>query len=223
MKSAPPSAMVGPAPEEAVKKADANRRGKGPWTWQTVEAKAYGVTRTLRVLTEADVAVGVEGAALGDDVEAGGQVDQVAGAGDAFVVHDVELGGAEGRGDLVLDHFDADPGAGALLGPGIRRYGPGAGRQPRQPAVLRKPPGGRRRRGPDHRGYPGGRPDLRGTARRGSFGTARSGRRSLNGRRRSGDRHRRDRAGTGRALPAGLSKVVFGGHPPGLGVSQRAH
>ena len=28
-------------------------------------------------------------------------------SGDAFVVHDVELGGAEGRGDLVLDHTHA--------------------------------------------------------------------------------------------------------------------
>jgi len=40
-----------PNPKEAVKKADANRRAKGPWTWQTVTAKAYGVTRKLRVLS----------------------------------------------------------------------------------------------------------------------------------------------------------------------------
>jgi hypothetical protein len=40
-----------PNPKEAVKKADGNRRGQGPWTWQTVQAKAYGVTRKLRVLS----------------------------------------------------------------------------------------------------------------------------------------------------------------------------
>jgi hypothetical protein len=40
-----------PNPKEAVKKADGNRSGRGPWTWQTVKAKAYGVTRTLRVLS----------------------------------------------------------------------------------------------------------------------------------------------------------------------------
>jgi len=40
-----------PNPKEAVKKADANRRGQGPWTWQTVKAKAYGVTRKLQVLS----------------------------------------------------------------------------------------------------------------------------------------------------------------------------
>ncbi len=39
------------SPKEAVKKADGNRRGQGPWTWQTVKAKAYGVTRKLRVLS----------------------------------------------------------------------------------------------------------------------------------------------------------------------------
>jgi hypothetical protein len=34
-----------------VKKADGNRRGRGPWTWQTVKAIAYGVTRKLQVLS----------------------------------------------------------------------------------------------------------------------------------------------------------------------------
>jgi hypothetical protein len=38
-------------PKEAVKKADGNRRGQGPWTWQTVKATCYGVTRKLRVLS----------------------------------------------------------------------------------------------------------------------------------------------------------------------------
>jgi len=40
-----------PNPKDAVKKADANRRGQEPWTWQTVKAKAYGVTRKLQVLS----------------------------------------------------------------------------------------------------------------------------------------------------------------------------
>ncbi len=40
-----------PNPKEAVKKADGNRCGKGPWTWQTVKATAYGVTRTLQVVS----------------------------------------------------------------------------------------------------------------------------------------------------------------------------
>lgn len=40
-----------PNPKGAVKKADGNRRGEGPWTWQTVTAEAYGVSRQLRVLS----------------------------------------------------------------------------------------------------------------------------------------------------------------------------
>src|SRR5690606_38705678 len=36
-----------------------------------------------------------------------GEVDEVAGPGDALVEHDVELGLAEGRGDLVLHHAGA--------------------------------------------------------------------------------------------------------------------
>jgi hypothetical protein len=40
-----------PNPKAAVKKADGNRRGSGPWTWQTVKAEAYGVTRKLKVLS----------------------------------------------------------------------------------------------------------------------------------------------------------------------------
>ena len=40
-----------PNPKEAVKKADGNRSGRGPWTWQTVQATAYGTTRKLRVLS----------------------------------------------------------------------------------------------------------------------------------------------------------------------------
>jgi hypothetical protein len=40
-----------PNPKEAMKKADRNRSGQGPWTWQTVKATAYGVTRKLQVLS----------------------------------------------------------------------------------------------------------------------------------------------------------------------------
>ena len=40
-----------PTPKEAMKKADRNRSGQGPWTWQTVKATAYGVTRKLRVVS----------------------------------------------------------------------------------------------------------------------------------------------------------------------------
>jgi hypothetical protein len=38
-----------PNPREVVKKAD--RSGRGPWAWQTVEATAYGVTRQLQVVS----------------------------------------------------------------------------------------------------------------------------------------------------------------------------
>jgi hypothetical protein len=40
-----------PNPREAVQKADGHRRGQGPWAWQPVTAKAYGVTRQLQVLS----------------------------------------------------------------------------------------------------------------------------------------------------------------------------
>lgn len=40
-----------PSPQEAMKKADRNRNGKGPWAWQWVEATAYGVARSLKVLS----------------------------------------------------------------------------------------------------------------------------------------------------------------------------
>ena len=34
-----------------MKKADRNPSGNGPWTWQTVEATAYGVSRSLQVIS----------------------------------------------------------------------------------------------------------------------------------------------------------------------------
>jgi hypothetical protein len=40
-----------PNPKEAVKKADGNRSGKGPWVWKTVKATCYGATRKLQVLS----------------------------------------------------------------------------------------------------------------------------------------------------------------------------
>jgi hypothetical protein len=40
-----------PNPKQAMIKADRNRRRKGSWAWQTVEATAYGVTRTLQVVS----------------------------------------------------------------------------------------------------------------------------------------------------------------------------
>ena len=49
-----PKAKKGPRlpnPKEAMKKADRNRSGQGPWAWQTVKATAYGVTRHLRVVS----------------------------------------------------------------------------------------------------------------------------------------------------------------------------
>lgn len=39
-----------PSPKQAIKKADRNRSGKGPWAWQSVEATAYGVKRSLQML-----------------------------------------------------------------------------------------------------------------------------------------------------------------------------
>jgi len=40
-----------PNPKQSMKKADGNRSGRGRWTWQTVEATAYGVTRKLQVVS----------------------------------------------------------------------------------------------------------------------------------------------------------------------------
>jgi len=39
------------SPKAAMKDADGNRSGTGPWAWQWVEATAYGVTRRLQVLS----------------------------------------------------------------------------------------------------------------------------------------------------------------------------
>ena len=61
----------------------------------------------LASLADADIAVGEECAALLDDFELGRQIENITGLGDALVEHDVELGSAERRRHLVLDHLDA--------------------------------------------------------------------------------------------------------------------
>src|SRR6266511_2211011 len=63
---------------------------------------AQVVLRVLASLAEPGVAIGEEGAALADDVEVGGDVEDASLTGNSLVVHDVELGGSEGRRDLVL-------------------------------------------------------------------------------------------------------------------------
>jgi len=40
-----------PSPQAAAQKADRNRNGKGPWVWQSLDVVAYGVCRTLQVLS----------------------------------------------------------------------------------------------------------------------------------------------------------------------------
>jgi hypothetical protein len=40
-----------PSPKQAAKRADENKTGQGPWLWQNVEVVAYGVKRTLQVLS----------------------------------------------------------------------------------------------------------------------------------------------------------------------------
>src|SRR5262249_8321068 len=52
---------------------------------------------------------------LVNDAAVGGEVEEVAGGGDALVVHNVELGVLEGRGDLVLDDAGAGAAAHGLL------------------------------------------------------------------------------------------------------------
>ena len=40
-----------PSPSTAAKKADRNRNGQGPWVWRAVQALAYGMRRTLQVVS----------------------------------------------------------------------------------------------------------------------------------------------------------------------------
>src|SRR5689334_4608237 len=59
----------------------------------------------LTSLTNTNVAIREEGAALLDDLKLGRQVEYVTSLRNAFVEHNVKLGSAEGRSDLILDHF----------------------------------------------------------------------------------------------------------------------
>src|SRR5690606_5861532 len=59
----------------------------------------------LAALAEPLAIPGEPGAGLLDDAGLDAQIEQFAGLGDAFAIHDVELDLAEGRGQLVLDHF----------------------------------------------------------------------------------------------------------------------
>ena len=40
-----------PSPKEAAKRADRNRTGPGPWCWEAIKVKLYGVERSLHVLS----------------------------------------------------------------------------------------------------------------------------------------------------------------------------
>src|SRR5258708_30518404 len=65
----------------------------------------------LAPLAQALATVGEPGAALLDDALVDGEVEEIAGLGDPFAVHHVELRLAEGRGDLVLHDLHARPAA----------------------------------------------------------------------------------------------------------------
>lgn len=58
-----------PSPKGAAKRADENTTKEGPWVWQNVEAMAYGVKRTLQVLSY--VAVWPTGARCAVDPDRG--------------------------------------------------------------------------------------------------------------------------------------------------------
>src|SRR5262245_26364736 len=78
------------------------------------------VARVLAALAKASVAVVEPGAGLRQHTGGDADVEQAALAADALVVHDVELGQPERRGDLVLDDLDAGPGA-DRIGAGLQR------------------------------------------------------------------------------------------------------
>src|SRR6202142_4518968 len=79
-----------------------------------VAVLAHELLRRLASVTQACLAVVEPRPGLADDVEGHADVQEAAVAGHAFAVHDVELGDAERRGDLVLDDLDADPAADGL-------------------------------------------------------------------------------------------------------------
>src|SRR5262245_57110928 len=61
--------------------------------------------RGFAALADLFAVVSEPGTGLFDDVMLGSQVEDVAALADAFVVHDVELGFAEWRGDLILNYL----------------------------------------------------------------------------------------------------------------------
>src|SRR4030042_2691608 len=63
---------------------------------------------TLPPLPEAGVTVREKGAGFIDDAHFDTNIKDVALLADAVVEHNVELGGAEGRGNLVLDYLSFD-------------------------------------------------------------------------------------------------------------------
>src|SRR5690606_37074344 len=63
--------------------------------------------RVLAALPQALAVVGEPGARLLDHAGLDAQIEQFAGLGDAFAIHDIELDLAERRCQLVLDHLDA--------------------------------------------------------------------------------------------------------------------
>src|SRR5262245_55525550 len=72
-----------------------------------VRILAQELLRVFTALTETLAGVRKPRAALFDDALVDREVEEIAGFGNPFAVHDVELGFPEGRCDLVLHHLDA--------------------------------------------------------------------------------------------------------------------
>src|SRR5476649_1119068 len=70
---------------------------------------AEEIAHVFPALAEPHLTVGEPRAALLDHLGVESHVEHAARVGDALVVHDVELGDAERRRDLVLDNLDLDP------------------------------------------------------------------------------------------------------------------
>jgi len=87
-------------------------------------------------------------AVLGNHDYESGEVEEVAGERDALGVHDVELGVAEGRGDLVLDDLHPRPVAGDLDAVLDRLDAPDV--EPHRRVELQRPPTRRRLRRAEH-------------------------------------------------------------------------
>lgn len=87
-------------------------------------------------------------AALADNVEFHTDIEDVAGAGDAFVVHDIELSLAEGRRNLVFHHLDPGAAADRLLA--VLERLDTADIHPHRGVELQRLPAGRRFRRAEH-------------------------------------------------------------------------